>query len=105
MNDLEDIKRKKIEEIKKQQQNISNDYEIQQQIAQLESMVKSALTKKALERYGNIKTAHPELAIQLITLLGQAISTGRIKNVDDEALKNLLKRMQPKKDKFNIIRK
>ncbi|MDD5086137.1 MAG: DNA-binding protein [Candidatus Nanoarchaeia archaeon] len=105
MNDIEEIKRKKLEELKKQQQNSSDDYQFQQQIMQLESMVKRALTKKALERYGNIKTAHPELAIQLITLLGQAISTGRINKVDDEALKNLLKRIQPKKDRFKIIRK
>ncbi len=105
MNDIDEIKRKKLEELKKQQQNSSENYQFQQQIAQLESMVKNSFSKKALERYGNIKTAHPELAIQLITFLGQAISTGRIKQVDDEALKNLLKRIQPKKDKFKIIRK
>jgi DNA-binding TFAR19-related protein (PDSD5 family) len=105
MNDIEEIKRKKLEELKKQQQNSSEDYQIQQQVAQLESMVKVVLTKKALERYGNLKTAHPELAMQLLSLLGQAIQNGRIKRVDDEALKNLLRRIQPKKHKFKITRK
>lgn len=105
MNDIEELKRKKLEELQRQQQFDSEEGEIQQQIAQLELLVKKVLTKKALERYGNLKTAHPELAIQLLVLLGQAVQSGQIKTVDDEALKNLLMRMQPKKHRFKMIRK
>ena len=105
MTDLEELKRKKLEEFQGQQPFDSEEAEIQQQIAQLEILVKGVLTKKALERYGNLKTAHPELAIQLLVLLGQAIQSGQIKTVDDNALKNLLMRLQPKKHKFKMIRK
>ena len=105
MNDIEELKRKKLEELQRQQQFDSEEEEIQQQIAQLELLIKKVLTKKALERYGNLKTAHPELAVQLLVLLGQAVQSGQIKTVDDEALKNLLMRLQPKKHKFKMIRK
>ena len=105
MNDIEELKRKKLEELQRQQQFDSEEEEIQQQIAQLELLVKKVLTKKALQRYGNLKTAHPELAIQLLVLLGQAVQSGQIKTVDDEALKNLLMRLQPKKHRFKMIRK
>ena len=105
MNDIEELKRKKLEELQRQQQFDSEEEEIQQQIAQLELLIKKVLTKKALERYGNLKTAHPELAVQLLVLLGQAVQSGQIKTVDDEALKNHLMRLQPKKHKFKMIRK
>ena len=105
MNDIEEIKRKKLEELQRQQQFDSEEADIQQQIAQLELLVKKVLTKKALQRYGNLKTAHPDTAVQLLVLLGQAIQSGQIKTVDDDALKNLLMRLQPKKHKFKMIRK
>lgn len=105
MNDIEELKRKKLEELQRQQQFDSEEEEIQQQIAQLELLVKKVLTKKALERYGNLKTAHPDLAVQLLVLLGQAVQSGQIKTIDDEALKNLLMRLQPKKHRFKMIRK
>jgi len=105
MNDAEEIKRKKFEELQRQQQESLDDNNVQEQINQLESSVKTLLTKKAIERYGNIKIAHPEIAFQLLVLLGQAINTGRIEKVDDEALKNLLERIQPRKNKFKITRK
>ena len=105
MTDLEELKRKKLEELKTQQQPNSEEAQVQQQIAELELMVKQVLTKKALERYSNLKTAHPELAIQLLVLLSQAIQSGQIKTVDDNALKNLLMRLQPKKHEFKMIRK
>ena len=105
MTDIEELKRKKLEELQGQQQFDSEEAQMQQQIAQLELLVKKVLTKKALERYGNLKTAHPELAVQLIVLLSQAIQNNQIKTVDDDALKNLLMRLQPKKHKFSMIRK
>ena len=105
MNDIEELKRKKLEELQTQQQPDSEEAQMQQQIEQLEAVVKQRLTKKALERYGNLKTAHPDTAVQLLVLLGQAIQSGQIKTVDDNALKNLLMRLQPKKHKFRMIRK
>ena len=105
MSDIEELKRKKLEELQSQQQSDSEETQMQQQIVQLELLVKKVLTKEALERYGNLKTAHPELAVQLIVLLSQAIQTNQIKTIDDDSLKNLLMRLQPEKHKFKMIRK
>lgn len=79
--------------------------QLQQQIQQLELMVKQKLTKKALERFGNVKAAHPEKAIQLLAVLGQAIQTGRIDDqVDDNQLKDILLKITPEKKEFKIKR-
>lgn len=109
MDDLEEIKRKKLEELQEQQEEILNqqaeeEIQAQQQIQQLETVVKQIFTKKALERYGNLKIAHPEKAVQLLVILAQAIKSGQIKKLDDNQLKELLREMQEKKE-FKILRK
>ena len=87
------------EKIKKLQQEI----ELQQQIQQLESVVKQYLTKEAIQRYGNIKAAHPETSVQLIAIIAQAIQSGQIKEkIDDETLKNILMNLQKPKREFKI---
>ena len=54
-------------------QNQSNEQaQMQQQIAQIEEVVKRVLTKEALARYGNLKTAHQEKAVQLLLVLSNA---------------------------------
>ena len=79
--------------------------EVQQQIQALENLVKLRLTKKAMERYGNLKTAHPEKAVYVLTVLAQSIQTQDIKQITDEQLKDLLRRMEPKKHEFKITRR
>tara|TARA_B100001971_G_C18191574_1_gene538952 strand:- start:1065 stop:1397 length:333 start_codon:yes stop_codon:yes gene_type:complete len=110
MDELEEIKKRKLEELQKQQgqglnQQAEEQLQLQQQIQQLEIIVKQALTKEALERYGNLKTAHPEKAVQLLVILGQAINSGQITKVDDAQLKELLKKLTPEKKEFKINRK
>lgn len=106
MTTLEDIKRNKMEQLlARQKQQMEEHAQLQQQVEQLESVVKQFLSKEALERYGNLKTAHPEKAIQLAVILAQAVQSGQIKSqIDDEALKSLLKRLTPQKKEFNIRR-
>jgi DNA-binding TFAR19-related protein (PDSD5 family) len=98
MTDLEEIRRRKLEEMMVQQQE---EQQIQQQVQQLEVMIKQKLTKKALERYSNIKAAHPEKAVQLLVVLGQIIQAGN-NMIDDNQLKELLVRLTPKKRDFRI---
>lgn len=96
-DELEAIKNRKVEELQNaMNMQMQQQAEIQQQIQALETLVKPKLTKKALERYGNLKTAHPEKAVYLLTILGQSIQTQNIQQIDDAQLKDLLKRMEPK---------
>ena len=110
MDELEEIKKRRLMELQKQQeepfqQQAQEQQQIQTQIEQLEVMIKQFLSKEALQRYGNLKAAHQEKAVQLLVVLGQAIQQGQIKEkITDEQLKNILKKLQPEKKDFKIKR-
>ncbi|MBU0629216.1 MAG: hypothetical protein KKC75_08570 [Nanoarchaeota archaeon] len=107
MNELEEIKKRKLIELQKQQESVNaqEQYQLKEQLEQFESVVRQFLSKEALQRYGNIKAAHKEHAVQLLVILGQAIQKGQIKSqISDEQLKNILKQIQPEKKDFNIKR-
>ena len=109
MSDLEEIRKRKLEELKTQQlesfqQQAQEQEQLKQQIQQLEAIVKQALTKEALERYGNLKSAFPDRAVQLLVILAQAIQSGQLTKIDDKTLKEILKKLTPKKKDFKIKR-
>ena len=100
MDEFEEIKQRKLAELQKQYQEQA---ELQNQISELETFVKARMTKEAIGRYFNIKTAHPELAVQLLVGLSQLISAGKISTITDDQLKELLSRALPKKRETKII--
>ncbi len=107
MDELEELKKKRLEELKRQQESavrgqLQEQAQLQQQIEQLELIVKQIFTKDALQRYGNLKAAHPEKAVQLLVILGQAIQQGQIQQIDDAQLKEILKKLTPEKREFRI---
>jgi programmed cell death protein 5 len=109
MDELDIIRRKKLEELKQSQfgqmqQQSQEEEQLKQQVQQLEIIVKQAFTKKALERYGNLKAAFPDRAVQLSVILAQAIQSGQITKIDDNTLKEILKKLTPEKKEFNIKR-
>ena len=109
MTSLEEIRKKKLEEFQRQQQaasqeNIQEELAIQQQLAQLEDVVKSRMTKDAIERYGNLKSAHPEKATNVIIIIGQAIQRGQVNTINDGMLREILMELNPKKKDFKIRR-
>lgn len=79
---------------------------LQQQIQQLENLVKQYLSKEAITRYNTIKLAHQEFAIHILTLITQLIQANQIKEkLSDEQFKKLIKQIQPQKKEFKIQRK
>jgi len=109
MDELDEIKQRKMEELKKAQldqlqQQSQEEEQMKQQLEQLEAIVKQALTKEALQRYGNLKTAFPERAVQLLVVLAQAIQSGQITKIDDNTLKEVLKKITPEKKDIKIKR-
>ena len=68
----------------------------------MEGMVKPLLTKDALVRFGTIKAAFPEKAVQVLVVIAQLAQAGRIKNVDDAMLKKLLAQLAPKQRETKI---
>ena len=109
MDELEEIKKRKLHELRKKhledmQQQAQEQEQLKQQIQQLEIMVKQAFTKEALERYSNLKTAFPDRVVQLLVILAQAIQSGQITNINDNTLKEILKKLTPEKREFKIKR-
>ena len=109
MQTLDELKRKKLEELMRLQQQKAQqsdeESQLKQQIEQMESAVKQFFTKEALARYGNLKAAHQEKAIQLLLVLFQAIQKGQIQGkIEDPLLKKILEQMAPKKKEFKIKR-
>jgi len=79
---------------------------VQQKFQQLETIAKQYLTKEAISRYGNLKAAHPELALQIISLIIQAAQSGQLKEkIDDKQLKQFLIQLKEPKKEFKLTRK
>jgi DNA-binding TFAR19-related protein (PDSD5 family) len=106
MDELEALRQQRLEGLQRQmQQQSEEDAEAQQQISQLESVVKSKMTKDAIARYSTLKSAHPEKAIQTLVLLAQLIEAKQVDIIDDQHLKMLLVKINPEKREFKITRK
>ena len=110
MDELEAWRKKRLEELRQAQEvqaqeQLQQEAELEQQLQQLEDVVRQRFTKEALQRYGNLKVAHPQTAVSLLIVLGQLIQQGRVGMIDDETLKSILKQITPKKQEFRIRRK
>ncbi len=89
------IKRKKLEQLKKQLEASEAQEETDEQYEQQkEALLRSLLTPEARERLGRVRVARPEVAEgveQQIMMLSQR---GMLKGkIDDETLKKLLKKI------------
>jgi DNA-binding TFAR19-related protein (PDSD5 family) len=87
------------------EKDIKDQAQLQKQLAALESVVKQRMSKEAVARYGNIKAGHPEKAVEVLLILGQAIDGGKISNVSDDLLKQILIKITPRKPEFRITRR
>lgn len=110
MDELERIKRQKIRAMQEAQANavqnaVQEEAQIVAQLQELEAAIKSRMTKKAIERFGNIKVSDASRAIELMGILGRLIKQGKIAIIDDKILKDVLQRTAPQKKDFKITRK
>jgi DNA-binding TFAR19-related protein (PDSD5 family) len=97
MDELDLLRQKKQEEfLQRQQDALKDELKVQQQIGQLESIVRQAFTKDAQERYANLKVGHPQKAVQALIVIAQLLQQARIRQVDDETLKSVLLSLTPK---------
>ena len=80
--------------------------EIQKQFESLENVVKQKLSKEALTRYGNVKAAHPEKAVQVVAVVAQLIQQGQITDlISDDMFKGMLIKLKEPKKEFKITKK
>ncbi len=102
MNELEELRKKKMELYKQQyatamQSQLNEEMELQAQVSQLESNLKQMMTPDAIQRYSNLKLAHPQKAMQALLLIAQMFQTGNVRTIDDTQLKSVLMHITPEK--------
>lgn len=104
--DIDEIRAKKLADMQAQAQNHSQEEaQFASQLAQLETIIKTKMTKDAITRLGNLKAAHPTRAAQAIAVIAQFIQSGKVQIIDDALLKEILEQLQPEKKEFKLTRK
>lgn len=107
MDELEQIRQRKL--IEKQQKNIQSQLQqqqkIQAQIEALENIASRLLTKDAYSRYGNIKAAHPELAMKILVVIAQIAQQSKVEQLTDDQFKEILQHILPEKRETKITYK
>ena len=82
------------------------DENLKQFEAMKNDILKSVLTREALERLGRVRMANPLLATQLEMYMVQLYQSGQLRgNIDDKKLKQILDVLIPAKRKTKIKRK
>lgn len=109
MDELEEIRKRKMLELRQQysqqaSQEAYDESQAQQQLRQIEAVVRQRMTKEALSRFSNIKAADPDKASQIMVLLAQLLQTGRLTMIDDNILKDILTRISGRKREMKIRR-
>lgn len=107
-DELEEIKRRRLEQM--QQQQAGAQYQAAQQQAQQQqvdeakqNILRQILTPDARERLTSLKLARPQLAEQVEMQLVSLAQSGRLQTmIDDAKLKVLLQQIQPKKREMKI---
>ena len=108
--DLEKLKRKKLEELQQQAalQESLEDQEVQQEEfeKQKKQILRAILTPEAKERLGRIKVARPEIVESIENQLIMIAQSGGLKSkINDEQLRLLLSKVIPKKRDIKIKRR
>ncbi|MGM5487989.1 MAG: DNA-binding protein [Nanobdellota archaeon] len=76
--------------------NEDNQQYIEEQKRQLEQSIKPYLTKEALQRYGTVKMAHPDTAMQALIKVGEILQKEN-RMINDQELKEILKGLSSQK--------
>ena len=104
--ELEELRRRKMAELQRSQEAQVMAQEQQRQVDQQRQMImRQILTPPARDRLANLRMAYPDIARLVEDQLIALVQAGRIQQqVDDNTLKEILRRVAPKKREIKIER-
>lgn len=107
--DIEDIRQRKMEELRQRaQEQQQEEMERQQQEAeaQKKAILRQYLSSDARRRLNTVRMSKPELAQEAEKQILALVQSGRLnEQIDEEQMKEILKKLQPDDDGFNIRRR
>jgi len=111
MDELEEIKRRRLQQLQAQAaqqqgaQQMAQQAELQKALRQIDSIVKRLLTQEAQDRLANLRLVKPELVQKLKIYLAQLFVSGQVRQIDDAQLKGILEKLQGTKRERKIKRR
>lgn len=107
--DLEELRRKKMEQLKEQQGGANEEAaeaQRQQADAQKQALLRQALTDGARKRLNSVKMSKPDFAERVEQQVVALAQSGRLQGqIDEEQMKSLLQELKPDSQEFNIKRR
>jgi programmed cell death protein 5 len=105
--ELDAIRQRKVQElVARQQQAVVEEEQTKQMEAQRQLVLRQILTPEARERLANLRIARAEVAGAVEDQLIMLAQSGRInQQIDDATLKELLRKIVPKKREIKIERR
>ena len=101
MSELEDIRKRRMQELLQGQMQQQTNEVMQQQVqeqqinTQIKQIINKILTPEARQRLGNIRTAKPDFARNVEIFLIQLYQAGRLpKQVNDQTFKEILLKLK-----------
>ena len=108
--DLEELRQKKMEQLKEQQDGEGRgeaaEAQRQQAEAQKKAMLRKALTDGARQRLNSVKMSKPQFGEKVEQQVVALAQSGRLQGkIDEEKMKELLQEMKPESQSFDIKRR
>lgn len=106
-DELDALRRRKLQELEYRAQQESAAQEQNKQIdAQKQALMRQLLTPEARERLANLRMTRPDIVESVESQLITLVQSGRIsQQIDDFTLRQILRKIMPKKREIKIERR